>query len=76
MKRTLLFLSMISILFWGCMKSQTKHSLTVQTHDNQFFVATVVSIYAKFREKCDCAGLQRTAKPSSNSFGYANLKMS
>jgi len=44
MKRTLLFLSMISILFWGCMKSQTKDSLMVQTHENQFSVASVLSV--------------------------------
>lgn len=44
MKCTLLFLSMISILFWGCMKSQTKDSLMVQTHENQFSVASVLSV--------------------------------
>jgi hypothetical protein len=35
---------MISILFWGCMKSQTKDSLMVQTHENQFSVASVLSV--------------------------------
>ena len=54
MKRTLLFLSMISILFWGCMKSQTKDSLTVQTHENQFSVATVLSIDVEDNYFAEC----------------------
>lgn len=44
MKLTLLYLLLISILFWGCMKSQTKDSLMVQTQENQFSVASVISV--------------------------------
>jgi hypothetical protein len=54
MKRTLLFLSMISIFFWGCMKSQTKDSLMVKTHENQFSVATVLSIDVEDNYFAEC----------------------
>jgi hypothetical protein len=43
MKYTIVFICFFSILLFGCMKSQTKDSLMVQTHEQHFSVATVLA---------------------------------
>ena len=44
MKHMLLFICIICILLFGCIKSQTKDSLIVQTHEQQFSAASVLSV--------------------------------
>ncbi len=44
MKHTLLFICILCIHLIGCMKSQIKDSLIAQTHEQQFSIATVLSV--------------------------------
>ena len=54
MKRTLFFILIVNILLSGCMKSQTKDSLMVQTHEQQFSVATVLAVDFEDRGFAEC----------------------
>jgi hypothetical protein len=54
MKRTLFFILIFNILLFGCMKSQTKDSLMVQTHEQQFSVATVLAVDFEDKGFAEC----------------------
>ncbi len=54
MKRTLFFILIVNILLSGCMKSQTKDSLMVQTHEQQFSVATVLAVDFEDKGFAEC----------------------
>jgi len=61
MKYTLLSVSVIFIILFGCMKSQIEDSLIERNNDNQYTVATVVSTGGGHKKFAECVqnGLEK-----------------
>jgi len=54
MKRTPFFILLFHLLLFGCMKSQIKESLMVQTHEQQFSAATVLAVDFEDKGFAEC----------------------